>query len=296
MGSLTATIPVGQIPVRIAAGAGSVWVPNTLDGTLSRIDPATNQVVATIDLGADHVDAVASGYATLTVAASDTAVWVTRSVSGADPTHSKRELLRIDPTTNAIVATTPLDVMPQLMAYGEGAVWITSHASNVLLRIDADTNQVVASIPLDAPLSLAAGDGAVWVVTGLDQLTLTRVDPASNTIVDTYHLDTNALWFAVGGGSIWMGSFQTNEVLRIDEATHAILARVQVIQPGSITYGLESVWVNSSVTKAVARIDPATNTVVETFPNGNEGGSIAIADGVVWVSLAQHGQVIRIDP
>ena len=33
-------------------GAGGVWVANTLDGTLSRIDPRTRRVVATVDVGA----------------------------------------------------------------------------------------------------------------------------------------------------------------------------------------------------------------------------------------------------
>jgi hypothetical protein len=48
----TARIAVGDAPYGIAVGAGSVWIPNVGDGTLSRIDPATNAVVATIDLEA----------------------------------------------------------------------------------------------------------------------------------------------------------------------------------------------------------------------------------------------------
>ena len=33
------------------AGGGSVWVANTVDGTVSRIDPATDRVTATIPVG-----------------------------------------------------------------------------------------------------------------------------------------------------------------------------------------------------------------------------------------------------
>ena len=33
------------------AGFGSVWVANSLDGTLSRIDPQTNAVTATVAVG-----------------------------------------------------------------------------------------------------------------------------------------------------------------------------------------------------------------------------------------------------
>jgi YVTN family beta-propeller protein len=49
----TVTIPVGSHPSAIAYGAGSVWVTNAGDGTISRIDPATNNVTKTIKVGND---------------------------------------------------------------------------------------------------------------------------------------------------------------------------------------------------------------------------------------------------
>ena len=48
-------------------GALVVWVANTLDGTVSRIDPATRRVIATIRVGG-----LPRG-----VAVSDETVWVT---------------------------------------------------------------------------------------------------------------------------------------------------------------------------------------------------------------------------
>ena len=38
------TIEVGNGPIGIAVGGGAVWVANSLDGTVSRIDPATSKV------------------------------------------------------------------------------------------------------------------------------------------------------------------------------------------------------------------------------------------------------------
>jgi DNA-binding SARP family transcriptional activator/streptogramin lyase len=43
-------IPVGDGPTSVAFGAGAVWAANTAAGTVSRIDPATNDV-ETIDVG-----------------------------------------------------------------------------------------------------------------------------------------------------------------------------------------------------------------------------------------------------
>jgi YVTN family beta-propeller protein len=44
----------------VATGFGSVWVTNYDDGTVSRVDPATNEVVATIEVGR-HPDHIAAG-------------------------------------------------------------------------------------------------------------------------------------------------------------------------------------------------------------------------------------------
>jgi hypothetical protein len=49
-GSVTATIPVtiGNSEGSIVAGAGSIWIITDAKGTLARIDPATNTVVAEV--------------------------------------------------------------------------------------------------------------------------------------------------------------------------------------------------------------------------------------------------------
>ena len=46
-----ATIKVGTRPNWIALGEGTVWVENTGDGTVMKIDPAMNEVVGTFDVG-----------------------------------------------------------------------------------------------------------------------------------------------------------------------------------------------------------------------------------------------------
>lgn len=46
-----AIVPVGTDPFGVAVGSGSVWVSNHQSGTISRVDPLTNTVVATITTG-----------------------------------------------------------------------------------------------------------------------------------------------------------------------------------------------------------------------------------------------------
>ena len=45
------TIPVGHGPTGIAVGDGLVWVANSDDGTITKIDAARRRVVATINVG-----------------------------------------------------------------------------------------------------------------------------------------------------------------------------------------------------------------------------------------------------
>jgi virginiamycin B lyase len=66
--SSTLQIGVGDAPSAVAIGTGAVWVANTGDGTLARIDPATNEVVETIEIGnAPAGIAVADGFVWVTV-------------------------------------------------------------------------------------------------------------------------------------------------------------------------------------------------------------------------------------
>ena len=52
---------VGLAPIGVAFGAGSIWVANAGDGTVSRIDPFTGRVVRTIDVGGSPTGIVVVG-------------------------------------------------------------------------------------------------------------------------------------------------------------------------------------------------------------------------------------------
>jgi virginiamycin B lyase len=84
-----------------------VWVANSCDGSVSRIDPRSN--VAT--------RAISVGDTPLALAVDEHAVWV---VNAGDGTVS-----RIDPRTATVVATIQVGHRPQGVALAGGAVWVT---------------------------------------------------------------------------------------------------------------------------------------------------------------------------
>jgi YVTN family beta-propeller protein len=71
-GRVTATITVGRGPRGVATDERGVWVTNSLDDSVSRIDPETNRVAETIPVGAGPT-AVVSGAG---------AVWVANNHDG----------------------------------------------------------------------------------------------------------------------------------------------------------------------------------------------------------------------
>jgi hypothetical protein len=101
---------------------------------------------------------------------------------------------------------------------------------------------------------------------------------------------------AEGFGSIWVGANLSGNVVRIDPATNAILAKVQV---STFTSGLavtgDAIWVIDGDTQSVRRIDPKTNTLTkDSIAMGDDGGSLSWFGGHLWQS--GRGHATRIDP
>jgi YVTN family beta-propeller protein len=101
------TTPLRSQPTAVALGEGGVWTVSRAGATLTRLDPATGDVEATIPLAA----------APNGVAAGAGAVWVTMP----------RAVQRVDPRTNRVVATIRLPVVADGVAVVDGDVWITVH-------------------------------------------------------------------------------------------------------------------------------------------------------------------------
>jgi YVTN family beta-propeller protein len=137
----------GAVFTSIAAGEGAVWVAaGQLRRTVSRLDPATNRLIATIKLH-DAPQGVAVGAG---------AVWVTNQLGDS--------VSRIDPRTNRVVETIPVGRGPVGIAVGLGAVWVANSLDGTVSRIDPGSNEVVDTTKIGgAPESVTVGPGAVWV-------------------------------------------------------------------------------------------------------------------------------------
>ena len=170
----------------IATCAGSVWVAFG-DSSVSRIDPASRRVVATLYAG-NTPSAVAYG---------NGSVWVTNAADS--------NVTRINPLTNGRAFGPDLTVglSPAGVAVGGGAVWVTDTAGNSVSRIEP-TSEAVTSLPVGrAPAGIAYGAGSVWVANSGDG-TVSRIDPATSKVVATIRVGNSPRGIAVGAGKIWV--------------------------------------------------------------------------------------------
>jgi streptogramin lyase len=233
------------------------------------------------------------------IAADDTAVWIHNGDTG--------KLVRIDPSSNSLVASIPVGQGPGQVAIGTGAVWVASVTSRTVSRIDPQTNQVVATIHVNADGgSVAVSPEAVWV-TDLTNSALLRIDPQTNRVVATVPNQLAPSDVSFGAGAVWVSNRGAphNGLMRIDPQTATVQSQVDLagadgLRCTAVVALAQTVWTvdlvlgdGSSV--VLKRIDPVTGTVKATVAVPNAVPlHFAADDNAVW-TWGPEG-LYRIDP
>jgi peptide/nickel transport system substrate-binding protein len=265
-GRILAEVNTGNRPDAIAFGEGALWVANTGDDTVSRIDPGTRLVVQTIEVG-NGPSGLATGFGS---------VWVANS--------GERTVSRINAASNRVVQSITVGNGATAVATGAGAVWVTNAIDGTLSRIDPVTGTVTGLYPVGAsPGGIAATDAAVWIADSSVGAVI-RVDPASGRTVASIGVGNGARAIAIANGDIWVANALDGTVSRIDPKANRVTATIEVGEgPSGIVGSGDSVWVASSVDEAVYHINPVTN-VPNRIAVGSSPQALAVANGQLWFS------------
>jgi serine/threonine-protein kinase len=154
-------LPPHVAPLRLATGAGGLWVSNATTDTVRRIDLSTFALGTPIPAGRRP--------AGITVA--DGLVWVAATRSDA--------VTRVDPSI-AAVSGPPIEVGegPGGIDAGTSAVWVTLAGEDAVRRLELPSGEPdggpIAVGP--EPSAIAVGVTAVWVVNDGDG-SVTRIEP-----------------------------------------------------------------------------------------------------------------------
>jgi hypothetical protein len=246
--------------------------------------------------------------------------------------HRGADVLRVDPTTNAVVATVhipPSEGHPSTamgpITVGPDGVWLpiiggldqqNPTVPNQLMRVDPATNSISFDEDFDGLYDVSDDASGVWA--GVDpgqslavkRPELIKVDPASGQrgrTIDLGPAEAAARYtaaFGAGFGSLWVTT-DGNRVERIDPASGRVTARINTLGPAQqVVAGGPGADVFLAVTfganrAAVARVDPATNCVdaVAFVGTTDAEGSIAVAASPnrVYVNFGK-GSLAEVDP
>jgi YVTN family beta-propeller protein len=187
------------IPIRVnarpnalaaAPDADAVWVAAGTEsggGLLVRIDAGTNQLGRPVSLPQAPTG--------LAITLDGRTVWVA--------TAGDKAIRGIDTGPGGAVRRITLPLVPDQVAVGDGAVWVTSSSSGTVLRINPTTSKYQPIRVGNRPSGIAFGAGRVWVANRQDG-TVSAIDPQSNE-VGTRHLGFRpAAVAAVDQGAVWV--------------------------------------------------------------------------------------------
>ncbi len=254
----TSRLPVEGLAAGVAFGAGSAWVAsgggNTGSApTLVRIDPASGQILATINVtksSPGHLRVLGAGIA---VAAGR--VWLSR-VSAA----SHGDVVAVDPATDRVdAAPVPVGTGPETLIAAFGSLWVDNTGQTVgikhspalpasVARIDPRTREVTTEPFAGAP---SAGFGSLWV---RHDDTITRYNPSTNRLIARIHVP-HVIAVAFGDGRVWAVSGPTDTpdpngpaamLTQIDPQTNRVLGtptQLQAPQPVAIVVSGHDLWI-----------------------------------------------------
>jgi DNA-binding SARP family transcriptional activator len=291
-GRVTSIIPLRGQPIAAVAEGDTVWIANSSDRTLTRIeDRGEAPAVTTAGLPAQPV-AIAFGAGKL---------WV----ASLERSHS---LTAVDPLSGEIDFSIPLHE-PGLgqfsdsgwgangVAFGNGSVWATVGVSG-LMRLDTKGRLLGNYVIGPTPTSLTVGDdGNVWVA---------LIGPAEIAEFDALHgikgpvvpvgdmasgEVATALACTIGdsGDSVWVpaygGSDPIGAVWRIEARRASVVNVVQTGgSPCEVAFGDGRVWVTNPNAQELDEIDPASAAIVRRIALTAPPAAIAVTSHHVWIT------------
>lgn len=283
------TVPVGFGPVGVAAGAGAVgagavWVAESGADSVSRIDPTTGEITAT----------VAVPQTPLRVAVGLGSIWVT-SFSG-------EQLVRLDPS-GKVRAKLDTGAGPEGVTTGLGSVWLVAQDAGRLLRVDPESTEITQRIRIGVGARLVTtGAGRVFVSHFKDDRVL-AINPVSGEVQRSKVLCSGPQGMALVKGLLWVACTFDDQVVALDPQTLAVRHTVEVPgAPDAVRLGPGGeVLVLAQAGPALVHIDPVAASVTDRSELGVLGSlndqanlDLVVAGRTAWVSSFKDDVVIAV--
>jgi DNA-binding beta-propeller fold protein YncE/predicted Ser/Thr protein kinase len=279
--SVSAPIAIGTPPLRITADGQGAWVTSERDGTVTRLDPSSGDVLrkVTLDPGISGI-AIGSKW-----------LWVT------DP--RRHRLLRLDLTTLGRQQAISIPGSPGAIALGGNRVWIADEDGAGIAVVNAESGRRIRTQlpPRAAPLRLAVGAGGLWASSS-STAAVRRIDLGTLEPGERILAGPRPAGITVAHGIVWVANPPRGTVTEVDPSLHQVQGQVAVGgKPGGLDSGTNAIWVANRADDTVSRIDIASGEVVGgPIGVGPEPGAVAVGGDAVWIANNGDGTVTRIEP
>jgi glutamine cyclotransferase len=210
-GTMRARIRLGRGEVvGIAASANAVWVgtnqysgggnSDIATGTLWRVDPATKQPTARIQ--------IPGGVGSLV--ATDSDVWAT--------TYNGPWVARVDAHTNRALGRVRVGRRPYGIAAAAGALWVTNVVDGSVSRVEPRDMRTTATIPVgQAPYGITADARGLWIAV-LGDGAIVRINPDTNRIDERLRIGGDPLALVSDGKNLWVTLNSDSRLLQWHDA------------------------------------------------------------------------------
>jgi len=277
-----ASIHLGKTADWVVITPDAVWVGSTGPNAVHRIDPRSNQRVATVLLPGEPCAGLTIGFNSL---------WV--PLCGTPTT-----LARVDLQTNTLAAVSQPGPAGEEggIAASADSVWLVLDKEGQLARIDPASGAVKQRIALPpGSYNPLYRDGMVWV-TRADGAQITRVDAASGGVLGSLATGPGPRFLTGGDGIVWTLNQGDGSLTRIDTRQGGTSKAIALGTPGhggDIALGGGMVWTSMPKIPLTA-VDSQTGVVLCQW-TGDGGDSLAIGHGAIWLTDYNAGTISRLD-
>ena len=293
----TQRINLGSMPLQCVFTSGSIWVVQYFDNSVSRIDPVSNTILATVAVGEGPIGITVDefGY-----------IWV------ACYGYSNGGLFRIDPETDLYDESflTDQGLEPWSVDFANGDLWVGSGEN--LIRVNPSTFVV------DEPWSMGSGpdndyivrlasevvgiDDSIWII-DFNNKELLKADPVS---LETYNIITFPNFQNTNGtgrrplvydfGYLWLVA--GSAIYKIDAYNNLLVDTIPI--PAEDCYAVDSdgtyLWTASMANDQLIRFEPYSSEIeIVSVANGDGPGYIVAENSSnVWYSALDSGFLVNI--
>ncbi len=247
------------------------------DGGVVQVDPVSGQARTVAELPSSLFDIeVASRW-----------VWVSQPFD--------RRVQAIDPETGRVVHTvTTGSPGPRGMTLVGDSLWFAAGAE--LFEVDAGTGKARRTLALPAvtlPYDVAVTDDVAWV-TDARSTSVNRV-PLSGAPALQVPVGAGSTGVVATGGAVWVALAATENLVRLEPDTGAVLSRPSLPAPGlALNVIGSSVWAGVPDADLVVSFDATSGKQTRRWAVGDYPPYVVGSDDAVYVSSNESGEMVRV--